>query len=407
MPKAGKSTEVMIVTCYSLFALGGLFLFFTLYLWFLALASSLPERRRNQSSFPEKNIAIVVPAHNEAKVIERTISSLKRLDYPIERYQIIVVADNCEDDTARIARENGVGCLERFDDERKGKGYALDWALTKLKEDDFDAFVIIDADTVVDRDFLKAMSRRLNEGKQAIQGYYDVLNPAQSPMASLSYLGFVISRNLRYKGRSRLGWSCNLLGNGMCFTTEVIKRYGWPAKSIVEDIEFEMMLVLDGIPVAFAPEARIYAEIPGTFQDSTVQRTRWDLGKFRVRNEYLFRLIQTGFRKRSLGCLDSALELIIPPYSLYWVLLFASYAIVFGLSWGRFPSLLAMWSLILLASFLYALLGLAIARAGWRVYKNLFFVPFFLAWRVGILLKGYFSGAAKQWVKTEREPQRP
>jgi len=387
---------------YTLFILSGVFLLITLYLWFLACASLWPEKRQPPDSDSEKRFAIIVPAHNESKVIRRTIDSLKGLDYPAAGYEIIVVADNCTDNTARIVRDSGIKCLERADTERRGKGFALDWAFKQLKGNPFDAFVIVDADTIMDRDFLRAMNQRLSRGEKAVQGYYDVISPEKSPMASLSYLGFVLSRNLRYKGRARLGWSSNLLGNGMCFSKEIIDRYGWPAKSIVEDIEFEMLLVSDGIRVDFAPEARIYAEIPGSFEDSTVQRTRWDLGKFGVRNQYLPRLFREGIRRRDLGCFDSALELIIPPYSLYWFLMLTLYAIAVAVSWGDVDSLFLLWSGVLAASILYAFLGLIIARAGWKIYRNLLFVPLFLLWRVKIVVQGYFSGAATQWLKTKR-----
>ncbi|UCD58619.1 MAG: glycosyltransferase, partial [Candidatus Hydrogenedentota bacterium] len=210
----------MFLIWYALLVLGVGFLLIAAYLWFLAFASFRPERRRGMHTPSEKHFAIIVPAHNESKVIRRTISSLKNLDYPVAKYEIVVVADNCTDDTAQIVRESGVRCLERSDEDKRGKGFALDWAFTQLKGAPFDAFVIIDADTIAERHFLRAMNQRLCEGEKAIQGYYDVMNPEKSAMASLSYLSFVLSRNLRYKGRTRLGWSSNLLGNGMCFASE-------------------------------------------------------------------------------------------------------------------------------------------------------------------------------------------
>jgi cellulose synthase/poly-beta-1,6-N-acetylglucosamine synthase-like glycosyltransferase len=396
----------MALIWHVLLIAGLTFLFVNAYLWFLALASFVPERKGKIPSDLRRGarFVIVVPAHNESKVILRTIESLKSLDYPADLREIVVVADNCTDDTARIAVENGVTCLERTDAELRGKGFALDWAFKRLADRPYDAAVIVDADTIVAGDFLALIDRRLSSGEKAIQGYYDVINPESSPMTSLSYLGFVLNRSLRYRGRTRLGGSSNLLGNGMCFTREIIDRYGWPAKSVVEDLEFEILLNLEGTRVAFDSDARIFAEIPNTFEESATQRTRWDLGKFQIRNKYLPELLRRGFGKLKLNCLDRALELLIPPYSILWVLTFTLFALAAAVSWsrGEIDALLIVWSGVIAASVLYVLLGLVVARAGWKIYRNLLYAPFFLLWRVKIITQGYFSKAADKWVKTER-----
>jgi len=386
-----------------LLVLGLLFLLVNAYLWFLAFASFLPDRKPDAGLSPASRFAILVPAHNESKVIQRTIDSLADLDYPGELYQVVVIADNCTDDTAEIVKRNDVTCLERTNAEKRGKGFALDWALGELKEVPFDAAVIVDADTIVARDFLRIVDGRLRQGEKAIQGYYDVINPEGSPMTSLSYLGFVLNRNLRYTGRTRLGGSSNLLGNGMCFTRDITDRFGWPAKSVVEDLEFEIQLNLEGTRVAFVSEARIFAEIPNTFEESATQRTRWDLGKFHVRNTYLPRLVKKGLKELNLNCFDRALELLIPPYSILWMLMLALFFLAAGLSlFTGFDLLLAVWCGVVGSSVVYVFLGLIVARASWKIYRNLLYAPFFLLWRVKILIQGTLTKATSQWVKTER-----
>lgn len=388
---------------HGLYLLGLIFLFINAYLWFLALASFLPERRLRKEGPPKTRFAIIVPAYNEEKVIERTMNSLGEIDYPSELYEIVVIADNCEDSTARIARGCGATVLERTDEENRGKGFALDWAFGELAQNPFEAAVIVDADTIVAPDFLSRCDLRVRNGQKAIQGCYDVIDPEGSPMSSLSYLGFMLNRNLRYTGRTKLGGSSNLLGNGMCFTREITDRYGWPARSVVEDLEFEIILNLDGIRVIFAPEARIYAEIPNTFEQSTVQRSRWDLGKFQIRNKYVPRLLKKAVTRLSLNCLDRALELFIPPYSILWgfsLLLFAG-----SLAWSlieEFDELFTVWSAGLGASIVYVFLGLVVAKANWRIYRNLLYAPFFILWRINIILKGSVSKATEKWIKTER-----
>ena len=381
---------------------GILFLAAVGYLWFLAVVSLRPETGKRREYPPTVTFAVVIPAHNESRVIARTLESLLASDYPRDRFEVFVIADNCDDDTAAVARRSGVICWERKDSENRGKGYVLRWAFDRLlQEGGHDAFVVIDADTVADRRFLRAVNDRLCGGAQAVQGYYDVLHPERSPMGSLSYLGFMISRNLRYRGRTRLGWTTNLLGNGMAFSREVIARFGWCATSIVEDIEYEMILHLNGIRVAFAPEARIYAEIPDTFRTSRVQRGRWDVGKFEVRNQYVFQLLKSWVRTRDFSYLDSALELLIPPFSLFVALILAGTPAVLlltGLSGWAGP----VWVTAFLGVGGYTLLGLMLARPHPRVYVNLLYAPYFILWRIWVVFRGMVSGTRHVWVKTER-----
>jgi cellulose synthase/poly-beta-1,6-N-acetylglucosamine synthase-like glycosyltransferase len=386
------------------FLLGVIFLIPVLYLFFLAFISMRPQQKDQTAIAPSTKFAIVIPAKNEAKVIGKTFDSIGNLDYPKELFDVYVIADNCSDDTAKISRTSGHCCLEREDENLKGKGHALKWALTKLlREADHDAFVIIDADTIVDPGFLSAVAGRVSRGAQAVQGYYDALHPWRSPMESLSYLGFVLSRNLRYKGRTRLGWTSNLLGNGMCFTRAVIQEFGWTATSIVEDIEYEMILHLNDIRVVFAPEAKVYAEIPNTFRRSANQRGRWDIGKFRVRNRFLAKLLQAGIRKRDLSYFDSAMELLIPPFSLFVMLLFMCFSLFLALDFRGFNTNFFLWVFLIGGICAYTTIGLVIARASMKIYLSLLYAPYFLLWRIYLIIKERFHRKHTEWWKTERK----
>lgn len=387
--------------------LGGLFIGAIVYLYFLASLSLMPQKNRSRSQEPTTKFAIIIPAHNEVTVIKNTLESIRRLNYPKGLYETIVIADNCDDETAQVVKEYGVCCFERIDKKRKGKGFVLQWAFDHLKAEkkfaDYDAFVIIDADTIMDPDFLRAMDSRIAGGEMAIQGYYDVINPEVSPMASLSYFGFVISRNLRFKGRTRMGWSNNLLGNGMCFSREVIDRFGWGATSIVEDIEYAVMLHLNGIKVSFAPEAKIFAEIPTTFNQSRIQRSRWDIGKFQIRNRYLVKLLKEAIRTRDISYLDTAMELVIPPFSLFVILAFVLFGLFIAISYNGLDALAVIWFTIVSAIIAYVMIGLLIAKAKWKTYRNLIHAPLFVFWRVKTVIWGYVFRVGKQWIKTERK----
>ena len=373
-----------------------------LYLYFLAIFSILSKRQRRLKFEPLHRFGIIVPAHNEEKVIAKTLHSLKDMDYPHGLYEIIVIADDCTDNTAKIVREMGMCCMERFDNSKRGKGYALQWAFRNIKLAKYDAFVVIDADTVVMADFLKIMNNRLCNGDKVIQGYYDVLNPERSPSASLSYLGFALSRNLRYAGRTSLGWTTNLLGNGMCFSRDVIERFGWGGFSIVEDIEYEMFLLLCGIRVAFASDAKIYAEIPETFAESRIQRSRWDIGKFQILRRFFLKLLIKGVKEKDMAYFDALMELLIPPYALFLILTIFFFLMFMATNYNGIDIHFYIWAIIFLALFLYTLAGLIMARASRHVYINLIYAPLFILWRTFIVIHGFFGKGRIEWIKTER-----
>ncbi|MFQ6092052.1 MAG: glycosyltransferase family 2 protein [bacterium] len=386
----------------------GISLFMVGYLYLLAIVSFWPQKRPKPTHPLKTEFAIIVPAQNEADTISRTLSSIHSLDYPRRLYEVFVIADNCTDETAAVVRGFGVRCFQRWDREKRGKGYALQWAFRKLAEEHVrpDAFLIIDADTLLASDFLKVMNQKILEGEKALQGYYDVLHPEGSIMASLSYFGFALSRHLKFKGRTRLGWTTNLLGNGMCFHRSIIDRFGWPATSIVEDLEYGMMLLLNEVRVAFVPEAKICAEMPSTFKRSKAQRVRWDVGKFSVRNTYLPKLMKAALQRRDLAFFDAAMELLIPPFSLFVAVVVGFFLAFLIVSFKGLDLPFVLWVVIVGALFTYTLLGLAVARASMRMYKNLLYAPYFLLWRVFIAVVGIVTQGKGKWIKTKREKLR-
>ncbi len=388
---------------YIVSGIGALFLLFFVYYLFLAFAGYWPEKARAVlKPTPEKSFIVIVPAHNEEKVIGRTLESLKKLSYPAGLFRIIVLADNCDDSTVEIAKASGVDWMERKDRANPGKGQALEWAFSALlKKNRPDAFLIIDADTVVDANLLQAMDARLKRGAMVVQAYYDVLEPAGSPMASLTFMGFALSRNLKYRGRSRLGLSASLLGNGMCISREVIERFGWRAFSISEDLEYQIQLLLSGIPVEFAHEVRVYGEMPSNIRTYHKQRSRWDIGKYKLRNRYVPMLISKGLKEWRFMYWDCVLELIIPPFLLYAgasVFLYLIYLFVFYDGVGLH---FYLWTSLSAGMVLYTLAGLVAARAGLRVYLNLAYAPFLLLRRMTMVFESLYT-EGKSWVKTER-----
>jgi cellulose synthase/poly-beta-1,6-N-acetylglucosamine synthase-like glycosyltransferase len=369
------------------FILGLLFLLVLGYLYFLAVFSLLPWKKYVPGP-PALRFAIVIPAHNEADLIAATLEATAALDYPAALYEIIVVADNCSDATEKIARAHGATCLVRTDAAARGKGNVLRWVFPQLlRSGDHDGFVVIDADSHLDPEFLLRVNHYFLQGEQAVQGYSQVRHPECSPMESLAFLGFALNRNLRYRGRSRLGWTSNLLGTGMCFQRQVLEKYGWNTTTMVEDIEYEMMLKLHGVRVLFAPDTRLNVELHSSVSQSGGQRTRWDLGKFEVRNRYLLPLLRQGIRHKDPSCFDCAMELLLPPFSLLCVGILAGCLLFAVAGYSGVDLNFYIWLIVLFGLLLYIFIGLITARANWRVYRSLCLAPFFIIWRFWIVVR--------------------
>jgi len=367
---------------------GILALLAVVYLFVLAGAALLPEKNRKPSK-PRIRFCIIIPAHNEARTIGKTLEAVSAVDYPQHLYETVVIADNCQDDTYAVARKMGATCLERKEPGPRGKGRVLKWALPRLLETGVhDAFVVIDADTHMHRQFLQIMNNCLVSGEKVIQGYSQVRNPGRSTLESLSFLGFALNRNLRYRGRSRLGWSANLMGTGMCFSREIIERFGWPTCSLVEDVEFTMFLRLRGIRVMFADKARITVELHSSVKNTRGQRLRWDLGKMEIRNRYVPLLLKRAFSTGDIACIDSALELILPPFPVLFLVItggFVLYLMFTG--FNDCGNVCVIWAAAATGILLYTLTGIASTRADMKVYRALLYAPFLLVWRSWIVLR--------------------
>lgn len=380
------------------FILGVVLLLVFCYLFFLAAASFVPEKK-NRRFGPKTNFVLLIPAHNEAELIGATLDSLERVDYPRELYEVVVLADNCTDATARIVRERNISCLERTEPDRPGKGFALGWAFPGLLERySHDAFIVLDADTYMDPDFLQAINQYFCRGAKVVQGYSQARHPERSPMESLSFLGFALNRNLRYRGRSRLGWSANLMGTGMCFSRQILEQLGWNTTTMVEDIEYGMFLHLHGVRVVFAPDAGINVELHAGVNQTGGQRARWDMGKFEVRNRYLPKLLKAGFAKRDIRYFDSAMELLLPPFSLFCIVVVACAGLFFLVDFRGINLNFYLWLAVVVSLILYTTLGLVTAGADAKVYRSLLYAPFFLLWRCWIILSESCRGNKKrQW----------
>lgn len=273
----------------------------------------------------------IIPAHNEESVIGNLVESLQHLDYPKDLYDIYVIADNCTDNTAQIAKDMGAIVLERFDEKKKTKGFALQWFLNqKIKENaDYDAFCVFDADNVVDKNFLNAMNKKLCQGEEIVQGYRDIKNPDDS-WISAGYALFYWTMNRFYHlARYNLGLSPLINGTGFMVDFNLIKPTGWDTITLTEDIEFSLKNIAKGRKLGWATDAIVYDEQPTEFKQSWSQRSRWTVGHLQCMKYYTKDLADGVVEYRTLMNFDGLLYLMGIPMMIVTMLLLAINTVIF------------------------------------------------------------------------------
>lgn len=373
-----------------------------IYLSVLALAALT--RRRRRATCPQNTdstrFAILIPAHDEALSIAATIDSVQRSSYDPRFRKVFVIADNCSDATASIATTSGARIAERHDQENPGKGQAIDWFLKTRRKQlaSFDAIVVIDADTLMDASFLTEASQALaNPEVEVLQGHYGVSNSDQSWRAGLCEVAFASVHHLRPLGRNAIGSTAGLKGNGMVFRSMLLSQTGWPAHSIVEDLEFTGMLAMQDIRVRYLPRATVLAEMAVDSAAATSQRRRWESGRWELTKSQVPQLLLRFLRTGKVLFLDTALDLLTPPITLY---LLASLPIAAA------SLLLGVHPLLALAGFVGASFHLVTALAHRGVsrhaWKALLGAPLFVGWKAALYLRFAFSKSETRWVRTRR-----
>jgi len=377
----------------------------TMYLLVLAVAYFVTEKRATGSAEPLNRFAVLVPAHNEELLVGTLCKSLLQIDYPREKFEIFFIADNCTDATANICRQHPVQVLERNDPEHGGKGQALDWGLRQIDLGKFDAVFIVDADNFVDAAILQELNKLLNQGEQAIQCYNAVGNRDDSWFTQLLYVSRVIGNQLYHEAKYRLGLSSYLMGNGICFRAELLRKKGWTAFSQGEDWEYYAQLIEDNVRIGFAVAAKVFHQESRSLNQATSQRLRWSSGRFSIAKTLGLRLFLKGIREKSWKMFDASFPLIFPNYSLLVNLSLFALLLSFLLP-SSFPAKMffcVSFSALLAGQFLLFLAGAFIAGSAWRIFCAMLYAPVFLAWKLVIdflTLSGIYRG--KKWVRTKR-----
>lgn len=365
--------------------------------------SLMPRRPRAPRDARESSrLAVLIPAHNEAAVVARTLQTLVPTLPPGSR--VIVVADNCTDDTAAIARQCGAEAIERHDTTRRGKGFALDFGLQHLAANPPHAVVFLDADCQVRADTIRLLGETAASTGRPVQG----LNlcdpdPRGGTLQAVSGLAFRFKNLVRTLGLSRLAGLCYLTGTGMALPWPLVSRVKLADGNVVEDMQLGIDLALAGHSPLFLPEARVDSPLPQQRSAARTQRTRWEHGHIKTLLTQVPRLVGLAVSHRRLDLAWLAMDLAIPPLALLVccgaVIWFVS---LLALSAGASPAPL------LAASLLGGMLAAAVF-AGWIAHcreriplVSLLAVPLYAAWKLPIYV-AFLLKRQREWVRTERD----
>jgi Glycosyltransferases, probably involved in cell wall biogenesis len=271
---------------------------------------------------PKNRFAAIISARNEEGVIASLIESLKLQNYPRELFDVIIVADNCTDDTAKVAREAGAVVYERYNQAEIGKGHALKFVFKKIFEerDRYDAFCIFDADNIVDRDFFLHMNDAIEAGYEVAQGYRDMKNPADSWISGGHSLFFWTQNRFFNQARSFMGNSATINGTAYMIKAALIREIGYSPATSTEDIEFTMQCVLAGKRIGWVPGAKAYDEQPTTLSQSLTQRMRWINGMMQNFRRYAGPLAKKMVDSPDWDTIDALLYICGYPVMLFGVL---------------------------------------------------------------------------------------
>lgn len=394
---------LLIKIIYSLliivFAIPTLVLFIQVF--FAAFASR--KARGTVNNTIDDRVIVLIPAHNESSNILPTLASLKA---QTSETQILVVADNCEDDTAHIARAAGVNVIERFDQNLRGKGYALDFGVRHLaKEPVPDYVVIVDADCVLESNAIAALINTAKHEGRPVQACYLMRSPAKASIKTkVAEFAWLLKNFVRPLGFMQLGLPCQLTGSGMAFSWSLISKVNFASGHIVEDMKMGLDFADIGFAPVFCPEALVYSDFPVNEEGVKTQRTRWEHGHLGIIVKDVPSVLWKGITYKNLDLFAMGIDLIVPPLSLMAIMLMSLFVGGFALTVisSAFVSLLinavALLSIFFLAIMLFWLVyGRELISLG-----QLLSIPYYILMKLPIYAKFIFHRQS-EWVRSKRD----
>lgn len=367
----------------------------------LAVVLGARTSKQDEPSSPH-TFAVLIPAHNEQAVIAKTLQTL--LPTIPAGNRVIVVADNCSDNTAAMARECGATAIERFDTSLRGKGFALDFGLAHLAEAPPDVVVFLDADCRVDEHTAIRLAEAAHQTGCPVQG----LNlcdpdPRGGVLQMVSGLAFRFKNLVRPLGLTRLVGMTHLTGTGMALPWKLVNREQVASSNVVEDMQLGIDLAVNGFRTKFVPTASVNSPLPQQRAAATTQRTRWEHGHLRTLFTQVPRLVARALATRRPFLLVLALDLAIPPLSLL-VMGTIAFCLLAAVAWllgaSAAPAVIALTSLVSIAS--CVLLGWAAFCRQQIPLRALVLAPLYACWKIP-LYAAFLWRRQQQWVRTARD----
>jgi cellulose synthase/poly-beta-1,6-N-acetylglucosamine synthase-like glycosyltransferase len=350
--------------------------------------------------------AVMIPAHNEEVGIIATLRNILPQLGPGDR--CLVVADNCSDRTAEVARAEGAIAAERSHPTDRGKGFALAFGLDELAKDPPDIVIVVDADVEVSPGSIDALARIAHASQRAVQCDNLVYPEKPSAISVISALAFLVRNRVRPRGLRRLGMPCHLAGTGMAFSWDVIRKAPPTGAYLAEDLLMGLELAVLGHPPMYTAHARVLSAIPDQSAAARKQRSRWEHGQLTTVRGQVPRMLREALQRRRLDLLSIALDLSVPPLALLVSLLVLACTVT-GLAQLVGASLVAFAiaaSCLVAVGTLVILSWLRFGRAMLPA-KYVLAIPLYVLWKIPVYASYVFRGGEKKWERTERAAKPP
>lgn len=347
-------------------------------------------------------ITVLVPAHNESANMLPTLRAV--LAQADESIHILVVADNCNDDTAEVARQEGVEVIERHNTALRGKGYALDFGIRHLKANPPQVVIVLDADCLPENGVLAKLANRAMSTSRPVQALY-LMNNLHSPglKEKIAEFAWLVKNHVRPKGLHNMGLPCHLTGSGMAFTWEVLQGVSLATGDIVEDMKLGMTLTTQGQAPLFSEDTVVTSAFPNNREGVASQRTRWEHGHLAMMwHEGLPKLLK-GLISRDMALVGLSLDLCIPPLALLvtavlaWELLTGIYALASGNSAAFLISLVYLLAIASSVGLAWLKFGRAVVTG-----RELLMAPVYVLAKLPVYARFLFRRQA-EWVRSKRD----
>lgn len=360
---------------------------------------------QNHVAIDSPRTAVLIPAHNEAEGIGKTLAGVR--SQLSEGDRLVVVADNCTDATAHVAQSYGAEVLERFNPEQRGKGYALDYGMAHLSAQPPDVVVMMDADCLIEEGALPEIAHHAHQSHRPVQAVYLMQQPeSPSPKSAVSTLAFLVKNWVRPLGLHHIGMPCLLTGTGMAFPWDVIRHAPLASGNIVEDMQLGLDLAIAGHPPLLCPAAKVSSQLPQGDRASVTQRTRWEHGHLQTLLTQVPRLLKGAIAQGRIDLLALALDLSVPPLSLLvllWIIVFLLAAVNTVIN--------GIWMPLMILG-IEGIMLMAVVLTAWGRFardilplNTLLLVPLYIASKVSLYFQ-FLARPEKEWVRTERDSTR-